>query len=89
MSALQYVAWSPKARGSALNVVTYGLLGESGEPDAFFTDATCRRMFKDHMDVMVNRRSVLLLPLRRHMALLSFVWWLVVNESTGTHVSPI
>lgn len=54
--ALQYVQWSPTARGSTLNVLSSGFFGESGEPDAFFTDATCRKMFKDHVNVMVNRR---------------------------------
>ena len=53
---LQYVKWSSTARGSTLNTLTSGLFGESGEPDAFFTDEKCRSMFKAHMTAMVNRR---------------------------------
>lgn len=61
---MQYVNWSPKARGSTLHAITNGLLGEAGEPDAFFTDPQCRQMFKNHMSVMVNRRY-LLAPIKK------------------------
>ena len=61
---LQYVKWSSTARGSTLNILTSGLFGESGEPDAFFTDEKCRSMFKAHMMAMVNRRWAPLCSLR-------------------------
>ena len=43
---LQYVAWSPTARGSLLHTISHGIVGDAGTPDAFFTDATCRQHFK-------------------------------------------
>lgn len=58
-SKTQYVKWSSTARGSALNVLSSGIFGEAGQPDAFFTDELCRQMFKDHMSVMANRRNTL------------------------------
>ena len=57
-ASTQYVQWSPSARGSPLNVLSRGIFGDAGEPDAFYTDDTCRTMFKAHITKMATRRSV-------------------------------
>lgn len=43
---LQYVSWSSTARGSLLHMLSHGVLGDPGTPDAFYTDATCRQHFR-------------------------------------------
>ena len=43
---VQYVSWSPTARGSLLHTISHGIVGDAGTPDAFFTDTTCRQHFK-------------------------------------------